>query len=204
MTTDTVQQQAPIRQALGSRWAHLGAAIRRHYDLPPGTDTRLEMEGIMDIDLSPVGRVFMLAGRLFGALVPRNGRDVPVTVCNWSQPDSAAMFWHRTFRYPGKAAVIFRSRMEYAVDSEILEYVKHGLGIRMRLSVEGETLRFDSRGYQWDLGLLTLRIPDWLLMGQAVIREIPVSEQAFDVVFEINHPLWGRTFGYSGRFTFSE
>jgi hypothetical protein len=162
------------------------------------------MEGVMDIHLSPVGKLFMLAGRLFGALVPRNGHDVPVTVRNWSQPDSAAMFWHRTFRYPGKAPVIFPSRMEYADDSEIVEHVKHGLGIRMRLSVESETLRFDSHGYQWDLGLLTLYIPDWLLLGRAVIREIPVSEQAFDVVFEIHHPLWGHTFGYSGKFTFKE
>jgi hypothetical protein len=204
MTTENNQQHAPIRQALGSRWPELGAVIRRHYDLPPRTDTRLEVEGTMDVTLSPIGKLFMLAGRLFDALVPHKGNDVPVTVRNWSQSDSNAMFWHRTFRYPGKEPVVFRSRMEYAGDDDIVEYVKYGLGIRMRLSTEGEALRFDSRGYQWDLGPLTLRIPDWLLLGKAVIREIPVSEQALKVVFEINHPLWGHTFGYSGRFTFRE
>jgi hypothetical protein len=204
MTIETDQKHAPIRQALGTQWPKLAPVIRRHYDLPPHTDTRLEVEGTMEVELSPVGRLFILAGRLFDALVPYKGRDIPVTVRNWSQTDSGAMFWHRTFRYPGKGPVIFRSRMEYAGDDEIVEYVKYGLGIRMRLSAEGETLRFDSRGYQWDLGPLTLPIPDWLLLGTAVIREIPVSEQALEVVFEINHPLWGRTFGYSGRFLFRD
>jgi hypothetical protein len=61
-------------------------------------------------------------------------------------------------------------------------------------------LRYDSRGYQWDLGLLTLPIPDWLLLGTAVIREIPESEETFRVEFTVDHPLWGRTFGYTGRF----
>lgn len=204
MASETIQQQPPIRQALGARWPELGAVIRRHYDLPPLTDTRLEVEGVMDVDLSPIGKLFMLAGRLFDALVPHKGNDIPVTVRNWSRPDSSAMFWHRSFRYPGKEPVIFRSRMEYAGDNDIVEYVKYGLGIRMRLSTEGEALRFDSQGYQWDLGPLTLRIPDWLLLGTAVIREMPISEQEFKVAFEINHPLWGRTFGYSGRFTFRD
>ena len=85
-----------------------------------------------------------------------------------------------------------------------MEYVKYGLGMHLKVSAEAETLRFDSQGYQWDLGPLTLHIPDWLLLGKAVIREIPISEQAFQVAFEINHPLWGRTFGYSGQFSFSE
>jgi hypothetical protein len=204
MTSENTQEYAPIRQALGSRWPELNAALRRHYDLPPHTDTRLEVEGTMDIDVSPVAKIFLLAGRLFGALVPHEGRNVPVTVRNWSQAESSAMFWHRTFRYPGKEPVIFRSRMEYVGDNEIVEYVKYGLGIRMGMSVEGDALRFDSRGYRWNLGPLKLPIPDWLMLGRAVIREVPVSEQTFKVEFEINHPLWGRTFGYSGLFTFSD
>jgi len=204
MTTENKQQHAPIRQALGSEWPKLGTAIRRHYDLPPNTDTQLKVEGIMEVVLSPIGKLFILVGRLLDALVPFKGQDIPVAVCNWSTPESSAMFWHRTFRYPGKGPIVFHSRMEHAGDNNIVEYVKFGLGMRLQVSTEGETLRYDSQGYQWDLGPLTLRIPDWLMLGKAVIRETPISEQAFQVSFEINHPLWGRTFGYSGRFEFSE
>jgi hypothetical protein len=89
-------------------------------------------------------------------------------------------------------------------DDEIVEYVKYALRIRMGMSVEADALRYDSRGYRWNLGPLKLPIPDWLLLGSAVIRETPVSEQTFKVAFDINHPLWGRTFGYSGLFTFSD
>jgi hypothetical protein len=191
---------APIRQALGVDWQKLGEIIRRHYDLPPHSDSRFEVEGVMEVSVSPIGRLFVSVSRLFDALVPFPGIDIPVRVCNWSQTDSPAMFWHRTFRYPGKKPVIFRSRMEFAGGREIVEYVKFGLGIRMRLSTEGETLRYDSRGYVWNLGVVTLPIPDWLLLGRAVIREIPESDERLRVEFTIDHPLWGRTFGYRGRF----
>ncbi len=197
------QHLAPIRRALGSEWSALGSVIRRHYDLPPRTQARLQVDGVMQVSLSTVGKLLITAGRLFDALVPYKGSKIPVTVRNWAKADSGAMFWHRTFRYPGRTPVIFHSRMEYTGDKQIVEYVKYGLGIRMRLSAEGETLRFDSRGYQWDLGPLKLHIPDWALLGRAVIKETPISEQAFRVDFEINHPLWGRTFEYSGEFSFN-
>jgi hypothetical protein len=157
----------------------------------------------MQVDFSTIGKLFITASRLLDALVPYRGSEIPVRVRNWSRADSSAMFWHRTFRYPGRSPVIFQSRMEYVGDRHIVEYVKYGLGIRMRLSAEGESLRYDSRGYQWKLGPMRLYIPDWLLLGKAVIRETPISEQAFRVDFEINHPLWGRTFEYSGEFSFS-
>jgi len=203
MTTEN-KQHAPIRQALGQQWPLLGRSIRQHYDLPPNTDTHLVVEGIMEVMHSPIGKLFIIASRIFDALVPYKGRDIPVTVENWSKPNSNAMYWHRTFRFPEKDPVIFHSRMEYAGNNEIVEYVKYGFGMRLILSAEGETLRYDSCGYQWDLGPLKLHIPDWLLLGKAIIREIPISEKAFNVEFEINHPLWGKTFGYSGRFEFSE
>jgi hypothetical protein len=204
MTQHDLQKHAPIRQAMGSDWPSLGEVIRRHYDLPPNTDTRMEVEGVMEVEVSPVGRLFVTASRLFDALVPFPGTNIPVRVRNWSQADSRAMFWHRTFNYPQKRPIVFHSRMEYAGGEEIVEYVKYGLGIRMRLSNEGESLRYDSRGYQWDLGPVTLRIPDWLLLGKAIIREIPESDEAFRVEFTVDHPIWGRTFGYAGRFVFRE
>lgn len=202
-TTHHSGHLAPIRRALGPEWDGLGSAIRRHYDLPPQSETRLEVDGTMQVDFSAVGKLFITASRLLDALVPYRGREIPVRVRNWSRADSSAMFWHRTFRYPGRSPVIFQSRMEYAGDRHIVEYVKYGLGIRMRLSAEGESLRYDSRGYQWKLGPVRLHIPDWLLLGKAVIKETPISEQAFRVDFEIKHPLWGRTFEYSGEFSFS-
>jgi hypothetical protein len=200
VTTQYAQTHAPIRQAMGEEWPLLGEVIRRHYNLPPHSDSRFEVKGIMEVSVSPVGRLFVTISRLFDALVPFPGRDIPVRVRNWSQADSQAMFWHRTFRYPGKKPVVFRSRMEYAGGRDIVEYVKFGLGIRMRLSAEGKTLRYDSRGYQWNLGWFKLPIPDWLLLGKAVIREIPESNEAFRVEFTVVHPIWGETFGYAGRF----
>ena len=118
--------------------------------------------------------------------------------------NSEAMFWHRSFHFPGRRPVLFRSRMEFLHDNRIVEFVRFRLGIRMDLSVEDGGLRYDSRGYMWKLGPLRLVIPDWLLLGKAVIRETPLSEDEFQVDFHIHHPWWGQTFGYRGRFRLSE
>ena len=203
MTTENAQIHAPIRQALNEDWHQLGEIIRRHYDLTPHSDSRFELEGVMDVTVSSIGRLFVSISRLFDALVPFPGQGVPVRVRNWSQADSREMFWHRTFRYPERKPVVFRSRMAYAGGRDIVEYVKFGLGIRMRLCAEGETLRYDSRGYLWNLGFVKVPIPDWLLLGRAVIREIPESDERFRVEFAVEHPLWGRTFGYAGKFVLS-
>ena len=204
LTESQVPQYAPIRQALGSDWSALGLSIRRHYDLPLNTNKQLSIEGTMDVSHSVLGKVFITISRLFNALVPYKGHRVPVTVSNWTEPGSEAMFWHRTFMFPGKKPVVFRSRMEFAGGNEIVEYVKFGLGIRMTLSAEGETLRYDSCGYRWRLGPLRLNIPDWLLLGTATIREIPTGGNTFKVEFDLNHPLWRRPFGYSGQFALCE
>lgn len=37
-------------------------------------------------------------------------------------------------------------------------------------------------------------------MSTGVILERQVSSDEFEMSFEINHPWWGRTFTYAGRF----
>ena len=107
-------------------------------------------------------------------------------------------------RFPGKPLAEFRSRMEYLNGDEIIEYVKYGLGIRMRMSVDDGALVFTSAGYVWDIGLARLPIPTWLILGDSKITERAVSENEFYIDFNMVHPLFGRTFGYSGKFYIQE
>ena len=195
-----------IRKALGEDWNALGEIVRRHYDITPGTASNMTIDGLMsEVYHSPVGKLFLLPGRLFGALVPYKGRDIPTRVRNCTQPeDDNSMFWHRTLRFPGRRPVIFRSRMVHVGGNEIVEYVRFGLGIRMRLSVRDAALVFESVGYVWDIGGVRLSIPTWAILGDAVIVEKPVSDSSFHVDFVIRHPLFGRTFSYTGRFAITQ
>jgi len=195
-----------IRKALGEDWNALGEIVRHHYDISPGTRSNMTIEGLMsEVYHSPVGKLYLLPGRLFGALVPYKGRDIPTRVRNWTQPDDDnSMFWHRTLRFPGRRPVIFRSRMVHAGGDEIIEYVRFGLGIRMRLSVRDAALVFESVGYVWDIGGLRLSIPAWAILGDAVIVEKPLSDNTFHIDFVIRHPLFGRTFSYTGTFAITQ
>ena len=191
-----------MKQALGEKWHELDEIVKRHYEMAPGVPSDITIHGSMDrVFHSNMAKLFLLPGRLFGALVPYRGSDIPTEVKNWTQQDNVqAMFWHRTLQFPGKPLTEFKSRMEYAGGDEIIEYVRFGLGIRMRMSVEEGALVFTSVGYVWDAGISQLSIPTWAILGDAKIIEKAVSEKAFYIDFSMDHPLLGRTFGYSGTF----
>lgn len=190
-----------IQRALGDGWERLAQVVRRHYDVKPGIDESVVMDGVMNIHHSWLAYPLLLVARVTGALVAKRGKDVPVKVRNWCHPGSPAMHWHRSFRFPEAAPRIFASRMEYVAGKEIIEYVSLGLGVRMCVTEEAGALVFNSRGYQWDIGPLRLRLPDWLFLGQAIVREIPIDENRFRVDFRMRHPLLGETFGYTGEFS---
>ena len=191
-----------IQKALGEQWDDLGHIVKQHYDLSPGTATNMLIEGIMsNVYHSNIAKLFLLPGRLFGALVPYRGNQIPTQVRNWTEVgNDKAMFWYRTLHFPNRTPVIFRSRMENIGGNEIIEFVRFGMGIRMRLSVREAALIFESIGYVWKIGVLSIPIPNWALLGDAVIIEKPYSEREFDIDFIIRHPLFGKTFSYSGRF----
>lgn len=191
-----------IKQALATKWDQLADIVKKHYDLPPGTASHITIKGTMkEIYRSTIALPFLIPGRAIGALVPYSGTNIAVTVRNWTTPDnSQAMFWHRTFNFPNKPPVVFSSRMEYAGNSEIIEFVRLGFGIRISLSVRDGALVIKSLGYILHTPVINISIPNWLLLGNAEITEKAISDHEFEIDFKIVHPLFGKTFGYSGRF----
>lgn len=195
---DTTLIQPVIRRALGERWDTLHATVRRHYNLPCGDLQEMELRGRMDVDHCAAVKPVLLIGRLFGALPARRGSDIEVTVYN--RGDANSLHFHRRFFFPDRRPLVFKSRMQHLADDEIVEFVRFGMGIRMRLTEAEGRLRYTSNGYLWRLGPLKLRIPDWLLLGRAVIDEYGIDDNTIGLSFDIHHPLWGHTFAYCGRF----
>jgi hypothetical protein len=204
MTTN--KTKSVVEKALGEQWHELSNIIKRHYDLKPGNETEIHLRGTMhEVYHSRIGKLFLLPGRIFGALVPYKGNNVPTTVKNWTTRDGhQAMYWHRQLYFPGKTPVTFKSRMEHHCDSEIIEYVNHGLGIRLDTFTQDGALHFRSLGYVWKIGPLTLHIPNWIILGDAEIVEKAISEEELYLDFNMIHPWFGKTFAYSGRFVIDE
>jgi hypothetical protein len=192
-----------MKMALGDQWERLDGIVKKHYEMAPGRQANVTIHGRLDqVFHSYIAKLFLIPGRIFGALVPYQGKNIPTTVRNWTREgDSKAMFWHRVLQFPGKPQTEFKSRMEYAGGDEIIEFVKYGLGIRMRMSVKEGALVFTSAGYVWDMGAARVPIPSWVILGDAEIIEKGVSEKGFYIDFNMVHPIFGHTFGYSGMFT---
>jgi hypothetical protein len=200
---DTTAYEPVIKKALGKHWDTLADGIKKHYNLPSGQNDHLTLKGQMtEIFHSKMGKLFLLPGRIFGALVPHQGRAIPTEVKNWTRYNRLnTMFWHRTFYFPNKQPVVFQSRMEHLADNEIIEYVKYGMGIRMVLSEMNHSLVFEGKGYVWKIASFTLPIPNWLVLGNAKIIETAISDQELHLDFQVVHPLFGKTFSYSGIFS---
>ncbi len=199
------EKQPVIKEALGSDWEDLAEIIKQHYDITPGKPSNMIIKGDMDeVYHSPIAKLFLLPGRIFGALVPYKGKNIPTKVRNWTTTeDNLSMFWHRTLEFPNKSPIIFKSRMEYIEGDEIIEYVRYGMGIRMQMSVKDSALIFKSIGYVWKIGPLMIRIPTWAILGDSEITEKAISNNKFFIDFKMTHPVFGRTFSYSGTFHIS-
>lgn len=194
--------QPVVKHALSSSWESLDRVVREHYDMTPGTPSSIIIQGTMsEVYHSNIAKLFLLPGRIFGALVPYKGKQISTEVKNWTTQDNhQAMFWYRTMHFPGKAPVTFKSRMEHTTSNEIIEFVKYGLGLRLLITVENGALIFKSKGYIWNIGNLSLHIPNWMILGDAQITEKAISDTEFFIDFDIQHPLFGKTFSYSGIF----
>lgn len=194
------QQLTPLfKQALGEDWQKLHPAIRKHYDLRPGQSVTLN--GTMDkVSHSSWVKPLIWIGRMFGALVPYNGTNIPVEVKNVCPPQHNHVHFLRHFAFPGRPPYPFNSRMEYWQGNSIVEFVRFGLGIRMKLSVVGNALRYETDGYIWRIGKLSIALPDNLFFGRGEIWERGIDKDRVDTEFTMIHPLYGATFHYGGQF----
>lgn len=199
--------QALFRQVLGeAAWNRLAPVVRSHYEMTETSAETKTLRGVMeDIHHSPVIKPLLLLARRFEALVPYRGRDVPVVVCNRTDPAyPRVLFWHRTFRFPDGRSSIFQSRMEPGRPGEVIEFLRFGIGIRMRVEERGGALVYTALEHCWKIGPWLPRIPNWALLGTAIIVERAISEREVRLDFSIKHPLLGKTFGYCGRFEVPE
>jgi len=195
-----MQNNSVMQQALGKQWDELAPIIRKMYDLPVKTTTKLDVEGTMSVDYPWAIYPMVMAGKIFGAMIEKRGTGIKGSVYRSSRIDSNALFWHRILIYPDGKQCSFKSRMEFDGEGQLIEYVRFGLGLRLTLTVKEGCLIYQSRGYTWRPFRRWLTIPDWMLYGKALITETPISENQIKLDFTMQHPLYGKTYQYKGIF----
>lgn len=198
-------KQSIFQKVLGEQWENLGDVIKRHYFLKPFSEDRIVVTGeMLEVYHSALAKLFIPVGVLFGAVVPFRGRNVPTEVYYNSKIDNAHLYWHRIFKFSEQRHFHFKSHMELGERNEVVEFVRFGVGMRLKVTAEEGAIVFRDNGYIWRLFGISVPIPVNLLLGSAYVEERPIDENTFSMKMIMTHPLLGVMFRYRGRFTLDD
>lgn len=192
-----------FRHIMGADWLRLHPDIRRRFEKNPQPGRPLRYRGhLSELMASRAGRWL---GRLMrpliqGALIPHTQHGVPVDITVYGLPGDAAIYKQRIYHLHGRAPVRFTSHMLEGEGGEVLEYVGAGLGMTLRLLVDGDSLHFQSGHYFWRALGRRWPLPHWLTPGQTYLWHHNETPGRFNIRIEIRHPWLGTTFRQVGVF----
>lgn len=189
-----------FQTVLGNDWEKLGDIIRRHYFLTPQSDDYICVSGEMsEIHHSTIAKLLIPFGLLFGAVVPYRANNVPVDVHYSAHSTNSNIYWDRVFKFE-RGDFHFKSHMEPVAANEVIEFVRFGIGIRLRVTAEDNALVFRDMAYLWRLFGYDLPIPGKWLMGHVYVEERPLDDRYFAMKMTLTHPWFGTLFRYCGKF----
>lgn len=182
-----------MQQALGEQWSQLPPALQAHYQSGTNRDT-----GKLDIDFPAFMQPALNALRLLGVLINRRGTEMVTTV--EKHMDGAVQRWQRTIVPVDGRQILFNSYWVYAGGNELIEFVSPILGLKMAVTIVGNSLHYEGRHYVLKLGNLLFPVPEWLLLGHLRVVETALDENSFAMDFTLVHPVFGQLYRYGGKF----
>lgn len=187
---------------LEDNWDKLGNVIKRHYFLKPFSADNICVTGEMsEIYHSFIAKLFMPFGLLFGAVVPYRGKNVPIDVHYSCNTGNANLYWDRVFKFSEKNHFHFKSHMEHVQGNEVIEFVRFGVGMRLKVTAEDGAIVFRGNQYVWRILGVKIPIPVSLIFGRVTVEERPIDDNTFSMKMIMEHPIFGVMFRYSGQFT---
>jgi hypothetical protein len=202
---ETTTRPPVFQEILGEDWHRLGGVIRRHYFLRGFSDDYICVRGTMhEVRHNMVAGLLIPFARIFGALVPYRGTDVPIEVHYNARPEDGTIHWDRVFHFAGRSPFHFRSHMEHTGGNSVIEFVRFGVGMRLRVTAEEGAIVFRDEGYILRLFGKDIALPMGLILGRAYIEERPVDASRFSMRMTLTHALFGELFRYSGSFSVAE
>ena len=202
MNCENADDKEPIFQKVfGQSWDQLPPVMKKHYIVRPNSDDMVTVEGHLDIKISPLVSIM---ARLTGILLAYSGKNVPVTVVFTSGENAKSFNFDRTFHFPERGDIKFRSRMEHISDNVMVEFMKFGIGWKLAFEWDGSKVILRHRGYVWRIFGVMIPVPLEWVIGRGCAEETPISDDSFSMWTHSRHFLLGDTFGYAGEFKVTE
>ena len=195
------------QQALGQDFQRLHPEIQRRFGFSSADGIAAVGRGVMEEIWKgpPYTLPFLYVGTWRRIMFPETGRNIPFTIENYAFVDRfgrETVTWVRTFE--SRRQRRFDAYMIYSeARGRIVDYLgsHEHLAVDIDLSVDAEGgLCLRSGEQRFYEGLIGFRFP-MAFSGIAEVREwYDEREKCFRIVVDVRNRIWGRLFGYRGRF----
>ncbi|MEN3746677.1 DUF4166 domain-containing protein [Sphingomonas sp. HF-S3] len=192
-TEAAAEPQGPFRRLLGDAWHELPAAVRTRFARHIGAGACVAYVGeVVECRMSRTGWVLAQLARLVGGPLPLT-RDtgVAASVSVTGDVEGRGQYWTRQYGRRSGFPQVIHSAKQFAGPTGLEEYLGLGMGIALRLRVEGGALLFESDHYFLRAGVVRVRIPDWTI-GRLTIGHVDLGGGRFAFTLDLDHPLMGR------------
>lgn len=183
-----------FRRLVGEEgWTQLPEAVRRRFSHRVAAGRTIVYAGeVVECRMSRCGRLLAQLCRIVGAPLPL-GRDsfVPATVTVTEDEAGGGQVWTRVYGRRRGFPQAIHSAKRFAGPTGLEEYIGRGVGIALRVAVEGQALHFVSDHYFVRLGGMRFRLPRWLAPGRMRVSHIDCGAGRFAFVLRLDHPLFG-------------
>jgi len=174
-------------------WESLPPATRRRFSkrLAGGATTVYAGE-VVEVRFSRTGWRLSQLARLIGGPLPTSAdTGVPSVVTVTEDAATGGQVWTRIYARRRKFPQVIHSAKRFAGPTGLEEYLGYGVGMALRIAVEGEALLFRSVGYFLQFGRLKLRLPAFLSPGALTVTHTDLGRGEFRFTLEIIHPRFG-------------
>lgn len=174
--------------------------LQRRYNINPYSDNKLVLNGVMNITMSRMFRIFSPFFRIVGALTPYSGNNIPVDITLISNRNSPFVLMHRIFYYKNRPPYHFSSKMLPIKDNEIIELTRFRIGIKLLYRLENNKIIMDYGGYIFYLGKWSFPLPLHYIIGKFSAYEKAENDEIFNMQVNIVHTFFGKIFECTGKF----
>jgi hypothetical protein len=174
-------------------WKQLPFATRQRFSkrLADGR-TAIYVGEVIEISFSRIGWWLAQIARLIGGPLPiSTDTHVPSIVTVTEDAATSGQVWTRIYaRWNGFPQVIHSSK-RFAGPTGLEEYLGFGVGMALRIVVDGEDLLFRSAGYFVQAGRVKFWLPAFLTPGALTVSHTDLGGGEFQFTLDIVHPSFG-------------
>lgn len=174
-------------------WSQLPQSVRRRFSkrLGPG-DVALYRGVVTCMTMTRAGWLLAQALRVIGGPLPVSLTALgPAVVAVTEDAALGGQAWIRTYSRVGRFPQVVHSAKRFCGPTGLEEYVGYGIGMTLRVFVDGEALVFRSERYYVELGPLRLYLPPFLTPGVMCVRHCQESDDTFSFHLTLTHSVLG-------------